>query len=568
RYYYHLNDMASTEALTDSTGSLVERYKFEDFGKTTVLNAHGNVLASSIVNNRHLFTGQEYNSETGGYQSYYRNYDPGTGAFTQRDPIGYGDQTSLYQYVGNNPGSYLDPLGLAPCPPATRTVDEIATYESAFNGFVNSLGFLRSVTRYQEQVKRFQEYAKAQQQIIDDAIKAGNWRKAAQASEGMSKITKAAEGLNASKMGKFVNGLGKLGMGLNVADLGLKSVQLNNAVNDWMAGNIDDCQLGDAQANFVESILAFTPPGAALGAVDFVLTGTTGKGVNARLADAGQGAGDLSTRSLTNIIKGVSEEDAMDEAFYENLTPEMKKKYWETRKRMIHRQRRNQTIPGGDGCPPNGPNPGNQTPPPPPPGQNGRTEVIFDKDPNAIIGPDGAGENKWVSVNDRLPYTILFENAKEATAPVKVAKIFHPIDPKLDINTFQLGGFGFNNLTFTVPANTNAYYQRLDARDSLGVYVDVTAGIDAVAKQAFWIFETIDPVTLLPTTEPLKGFLLTQDSLKNTSGHGFVDFSIKPVSNATTGDTTSPYANIVFGSNDTIPTNRHKNTIDALPPTS
>ena len=43
-----------------------------------------------------------------------RPYDPETGRFMQRDPLGYVDGMSLYEYVVSNPIVYLDFLGLTP----------------------------------------------------------------------------------------------------------------------------------------------------------------------------------------------------------------------------------------------------------------------------------------------------------------------------------------------------------------------------------------------------------------------------------------------------------------------
>ncbi|MEI9810272.1 MAG: hypothetical protein WDO16_21715 [Bacteroidota bacterium] len=45
--------------------------------------------------------------------------------------------------------------------------------------------------------------------------------------------------------------------------------------------------------------------------------------------------------------------------------------------------------------------------------------VIVSLDPNEIIGPEGQPDKKWVSVKDRMSYTILCENDKSATAPAR-----------------------------------------------------------------------------------------------------------------------------------------------------
>jgi uncharacterized protein RhaS with RHS repeats len=42
-------------------------------------------------------------------------YDPQTGRFLSQDPIGLAGGVNLYAYAGNNPTSYGDPYGLAPC---------------------------------------------------------------------------------------------------------------------------------------------------------------------------------------------------------------------------------------------------------------------------------------------------------------------------------------------------------------------------------------------------------------------------------------------------------------------
>ena len=194
--------------------------------------------------------------------------------------------------------------------------------------------------------------------------------------------------------------------------------------------------------------------------------------------------------------------------------------------------------------------------------------ILLPEDPNLIIGPDGQPTKKWVSVKDRMPYTILFENDTTATARTRYIKITSPIEPKQDAITLQLGSFGFNNQSFDIPAGTSSYYQRLDTRDSTGVFVDITAGYDVIGNKIFWEFQAIDPTTLLPPEDPLAGFLFLQDSTQPDYGNGFVNFSIKPKSNSQTLDTIGARAFIVFDENDVIPTNIHTNTIDALPPTS
>jgi RHS repeat-associated protein len=220
-------------------------------------------------------------------------------------------------------------------------------------------------------------------------------------------------------------------------------------------------------------------------------------------------------------------------------------------------------------------------PPPPPPGSQDsippqhptdefNIPIIRAKDPNEIIGPIGYDSlMKWVSIKATLPYKILFENDPEfATGPAQKVIVYCPIHTNINPNSLRLGDFGFGSFNFSVPANSSFYNNRLDVRDSLGVFVDVTSGLDITNRRAFWIFESIDPATGLAATLPANiGFLPVNDSITHR-GEGYVNFTVIPNSNAHTRDSINHQASIVFDSNETIPTNIASNIIDAVAPTS
>ena len=60
---------------------------------------------------RFLYTGREYNVETGNYYYRMRMMDSSVGRFSSKDPIVY---LNLYRYVRNNPLRFRDRLGLDP----------------------------------------------------------------------------------------------------------------------------------------------------------------------------------------------------------------------------------------------------------------------------------------------------------------------------------------------------------------------------------------------------------------------------------------------------------------------
>lgn len=188
-------------------------------------------------------------------------------------------------------------------------------------------------------------------------------------------------------------------------------------------------------------------------------------------------------------------------------------------------------------------------------------------DPNDIVGPPGYGDRQWIGISQTYPYTIRFENdPKLASAPVQTVKITQKLDTTVDVRSFRMGRFGFANLSFDVPPNRSFYSQRLDVRNSLGVFVDVDAGIDVTTNEAFWIFSAIDTSTLQTPSNPLMGLLPVDDSLGN--GEGFVTYTVRARSTSVTGDSLRAQATIVFDVNEPISTPRISNTIDAGLPQS
>jgi RHS repeat-associated protein len=117
-YYFHQDALGNVILVTDSAGQPIERYKYDDFGYPTMYNGDwSQTRPVSAIGNPYLFTGRRWDAETGFYHYRHRDYDPSTGRFLQRDPLGiWGDPLNLGNgtaYVGNNPWSWVDPYGLS-----------------------------------------------------------------------------------------------------------------------------------------------------------------------------------------------------------------------------------------------------------------------------------------------------------------------------------------------------------------------------------------------------------------------------------------------------------------------
>ena len=548
-YYYHQNELNSVEAISGGNGSVRERYQYDVFGKPTRYDSAGNIIAGSITGNRVGFTGQEYDSASNSYRFFYRNYSASTGTFNQRDLIGYADGMGMYQYVGNNPANGVDVLGLE-CKKTSKEIFE-ETYTN-INGHIGN----------------FVGTAATLNDVANDVLKG---------------IGSSEVGFSNNKVFKAANYVSQGSQIAVLSDM-LSRDQGNISQEEY---NIRAAEIRIAKINLTGDAVGDSPAGKflkaplyglkAIAAVDAASQEITGKSLSRHYAEMDDNA-QARGRYLAKNIRGsqerfnrheeqlryITKKFGKDQSNWTNEWKEMYEIHQNAKEADFtytsqEKKNRNMYQCNEDGT------------------RKYKIKIEDNKviityiqanDPNLIIGPAGEPTKAWVSVKDRLPYTILYENDSTASAPAKYVKITTPIEPKQDPATFELGSFGFNNETFTIPNNTAAYYQRLDSRDSSGLFVDITAGYDQMNNLAFWEFQSIDPVTLLPPADPFSGFLFLQDSTQANYGNGFVNFSIKPRTNSITLDTISAKASIIFDALDTIATNIHKNTIDAFAPTS
>ncbi|PRE37691.1 RHS repeat-associated core domain-containing protein, partial [Burkholderia cenocepacia] len=96
---------------TDDDGDVVWEASYKAWGEAREVIARASKAAGIVAKNPLRFQGQRVDEETGLAYNRYRYYDPSSGRFVSKDPIGLAGDINVYRYAPN-PIGWVDPLGL------------------------------------------------------------------------------------------------------------------------------------------------------------------------------------------------------------------------------------------------------------------------------------------------------------------------------------------------------------------------------------------------------------------------------------------------------------------------
>ena len=113
RLYTTYDANYNVTALVNTSGTVVERYIYDPYGKQTVLDPNWSADAdnTSDFDFHHGFQGGRLDPATGKIDFRNRQYDPETQRWMTVDPMGYVDGLNLFEFIGSLPTGYTDPLG-------------------------------------------------------------------------------------------------------------------------------------------------------------------------------------------------------------------------------------------------------------------------------------------------------------------------------------------------------------------------------------------------------------------------------------------------------------------------
>jgi len=118
---YHQDELGSTLALTDETGTSTDQFAYSPYGQ--LLNRTGTTTTSFQWLGGY---GVTYDSETDLHLTLHRAYSSSMKRFISADPLGIDGGVNLYAYGDLNPLAFVDPSGNIPVPVITAIYGAIA----------------------------------------------------------------------------------------------------------------------------------------------------------------------------------------------------------------------------------------------------------------------------------------------------------------------------------------------------------------------------------------------------------------------------------------------------------
>jgi RHS repeat-associated protein len=107
--FYHCDHLGTPQEMTDEEGNIAWSAQYKAWGEAKEIISKA--AKGAGFKNPLRFQGQYFDHETGLHYNRFRFYDPETGRFINKDPIGFGGGFNAFQYAPN-PIGWFDRLGL------------------------------------------------------------------------------------------------------------------------------------------------------------------------------------------------------------------------------------------------------------------------------------------------------------------------------------------------------------------------------------------------------------------------------------------------------------------------
>ena len=109
---YVLHDYFHPVALSDTSGSILERYGYDAYGEARIMDSAFSARSSSSYAWETRFAAYRWDSESRLLLARFRLIHPILGTWSSRDLLKWAEKPNLYEVVSNRPINAVDPLGL------------------------------------------------------------------------------------------------------------------------------------------------------------------------------------------------------------------------------------------------------------------------------------------------------------------------------------------------------------------------------------------------------------------------------------------------------------------------
>lgn len=188
--------------------------------------------------------------------------------------------------------------------------------------------------------------------------------------------------------------------------------------------------------------------------------------------------------------------------------------------------------------------------------------IVAPGDPNDKAGSQGVGALQYIAGATPLRYAVFFGNEPTATAPAQKVIVTDQLNVSSeDLTTFNFGPIALPNQLVSPPEGLSDFSTTVDLRPSNNILVTIKTHLDISSGLLTWTFQSLDPTTNQPPTDPTVGFLPP-----GTAGSTF--FTVMPKPELSTNTQIQNQATVVFDANPPMTTSTWTNTLDNTPPAS
>jgi RHS repeat-associated protein len=111
RLFCHYDSRSNVARLTAGAQTVVESYEYAPYGNVSIKDKSGGGVSTTQVGNPFDFQRRRRDVETGLMYFRARHYDPITGHWLERDPLGFKPGANWREFVCSNPIGMIDPFG-------------------------------------------------------------------------------------------------------------------------------------------------------------------------------------------------------------------------------------------------------------------------------------------------------------------------------------------------------------------------------------------------------------------------------------------------------------------------